>query len=271
MQNNDFDVRAARERLGLTPEALAAELSVTEGEVRAWEGGTIRVPAQMRRWMEWYVARAEWDAHMEASGLPACGWVADARDRVLHATGSSQIALAKELVAHMEACTTCQARNAWARENLPPPPDPPATGAARLIALIGRLPGWARPATFGAVALFLMTAVRILFPAVFRSPLRVLEALGVAFLAAAAGAVGGFAYSLTRPSLARLGTPGDYLSGIVATAAYVGAVAAVAALLGEPIITDLPGTVIFAFCSVLFGVVVGKFIHDARQTAPRQP
>jgi Mn2+/Fe2+ NRAMP family transporter len=95
--------------------------------------------------------------------------------------------------------------------------------------------------------------------------MRVLQALGVVLLASGAGAVGGLTYSLTRPTLERLGWPGDYLAGIVCVAAYFGAIAAVAPLFGEPIIDDLPGLVIFAFCAVLFGILVGKFIQEARK------
>jgi len=269
MQSNDFNVGAVRQRLGLTPEALAAELYVTEGEVRGWEAGTVRVPGRMRQTMEYLVARTDWDAGLEASGLPACAWFDAALPKLAHAAGREQSALAKELSAHLAACETCKARNAWAREHLPPPPSPPAAGFGRVIEVIGRLPEWARPAAYGAIAVFLMTGFRILFvlPAAFRSPMRLLEALGVALLAAAGGAVGGFGYSLTRPPLARLGTPGDYLSGIVATASYMGAILAVAALLGEPMITDVPDLVIFALCSVLFGVIVGKYVHEAREAA----
>jgi len=271
MQNHDFDVRAAREKLGLTPEQFAAELYVTEREVRAWESGGLRLPKRMRKSIEYHVARAEWDARMEASGLPVCAWMEEAVPKFVHATsGSEKVKRLKEVTAHAEACECCQARSKWAREHLPPPPAPPPTWSERAMTAIGRLPEWAQPAAYGAIALFLMTGVRALFflPQITRAPMRLVEALVVSLLAAAAGAVGGFGYSLTRPSLVRLGWLGDYLSGIVAVMCYLGALAAVSPLLGEPMIRDLPGVLIFTFVSVLFGVLVGKMIQEHR-TLPR--
>lgn len=270
MQQGHFDVRAARERLGLTTEALAATLHVTEGEVRGWENGSIRPRRKMRFQLEYLVARADWGAGMTASGLPGCEWLETRLPRFVHGGfDREQIALGKEIVHHMQACEACRARTAWAREHLPPPPQPPATGFGRLfaatLAAIDRLPKWARPAAFGAIALGLVTSVRflVLLPAMVRSPAFALAALGGMLLVAAAGAIGGFAYSLTRPALASLGKVGDYLSGIVAVGGYLGAfVAAAPYAFGEPVVEGRVGVVITAFCSVLFGSIVGKHIHD---------
>ncbi|HKP75732.1 MAG TPA: hypothetical protein VJT67_09335 [Longimicrobiaceae bacterium] len=273
MRNNDFDIRAVRETLGLTPEQLAAELYVTEGEVRAWESGALRLPGQMRRRMEYAVSRSEWDARMQASGLPACEWIDAVVLELAHASGSKQTALVKELTAHVAACGVCQAREAWARDNLPPPPNPPATGFARVFEAVRHLPASAQPAAYGAIALFLITGFRVLFflPAITREPLQALQALGVALLAAGAGAVGGFGYTLTRPGLLHLGSPGDYLSGMVAVLCYMGALAAVSPLLGKPLISDVSGLVIFALVSVLFGLIVGKMIQETRGEMRTQP
>ncbi|SOD02504.1 hypothetical protein SAMN05216486_10397 [bacterium JGI 053] len=279
MQQDHFDVRAARERLGLTTEALAATLHVTEGEVRGWENGSIRPRRKLRFQLEYLVARADWDAGMTASGIPDCAWL-EARlpGFVYGGFDRAQIALGKEIVRHMEACAACRARTAWAREHLPPPPQPPATGFGRLFAAtvagIDRLPKWARPAAFGAIMLALMTSARILFllPSMLRSPIAVLTALGTVLLAAAAGGVGGLAYSLTRPRLQRLGWVGGYLSGFVSVAAYMGAIGIVALfVLGMPDRRDLvPMLVIGAFCSALFGTLVGKIINDARSHRPEK-
>ena len=280
MQQNDFDVRAARERLGLTPEALAATLHVTEGEVRGWEDGSIRPRRDTCRQLEYLAARAEWDAGMAASGLPACEWLEPRLLRLEHGAGDrAWIALRNEVTGHLAACETCRAREAWAREHLPPAPTPPLAGLYRLAlaadAGIDGLPEWARPAAYGAIALALLTSVRVLFliPSMLRSPASTLAAaLGTVLLAAAAGAAGGLAYSLTRPWPARLGWIGGYLSGIVCVAAYLGAFGVIALFtFGIPERGDLVVMlVIGVFCSVLFGTLLGKFINDVRSDRPAQ-
>lgn len=57
MQTKPFDVRAARERLEMDTVALAAELGVAEGEVRAWESRSIRVPRRARRMLKPFTRR----------------------------------------------------------------------------------------------------------------------------------------------------------------------------------------------------------------------
>ncbi|HEU4561182.1 MAG TPA: hypothetical protein VFS20_25240 [Longimicrobium sp.] len=270
MEPNDFDVRTARERLGLTTEALAATLHVTEGEVRAWEAGSLRVSGSVQRYLEYLVAHADWHEAMAASGLPGCEWIDGHLTRLADSPGYDEtMRLAREIESHGATCATCRARSEWAARHLPPPPQPPARGLARLPQMteraIGRLPRWARPAAWGAVALSLMTGVRVLFmlPALLRTPLGLLQAIGAVLLASGAGAVGGLGYSLTRPLLVRLGTVGDYLSGIVGVMSYLGAFAVLTAFTADPMISDLPGVVIFLFVATLFGLIVGKFIHDA--------
>lgn len=270
MQTNEFDVRAARERLDLGPEALAAELRVTEGEVCAWENGTIRIPRNARKLLEYRVALAAWDAGMRASGLPECEWLKSERARaVLPLDHEEMIRLATTVKAHMQACEVCTARERWAKEHLPSYPMPPAEGAvAAATLMIQRLPPWARPAAWGALVLSAVTGVRGLVMLVLAGwHMRgVLEAAGAVLLAACAGGVGGLTYSLTRPAMRRLGAVGDYLSGIIAVTAYMGAVLLVLPLFGlEPILSDVAGLVIFAFVSVLFGTLVGKVIHDGER------
>jgi hypothetical protein len=182
------------------------------------------------------------------------------------------IALRNEIASHLESCDLCRARIAWAREHQLAPPEPPTVGLARVfartVAAIGRLPQWARPAAGGALVLALMTSARIvfLFPAMVRRPVTALEALGTVLVAAAAGAVGGLTFSLTRPLAQRLGWFGGYLSGIVCVAAYLAAVGIVVAVVsGMPEWRELPVIlVIGAFCAVLFGTLVGKIINEAR-------
>jgi len=273
MQANHFDVRAARERLELGTEALAAELQVTEGEVRAWESGAIRIPRNARRALEYRVAHAEWSAGMAASGLPECEWLKSERAKLVLPRGTEEmIRLAGTVRAHMWACEVCTARERWAKEHLPPFPLPPAKGAVgTALGAIQRLPAWARPAAWGGLAMAAMTAARALLMLATTGwrARDVLEAAGAVLLAAAAGAAGGLVYTLTRPATRRLGTAGDYLSGILASTAFVGAAVAVL-----PFVTRTPmldeavrpaGAIIFALTALLFGLIVGKMTHDGER------
>lgn len=269
MMDNGFRASAARERLGLTIEGLAAELAVSDAEVAAWEAGAVPVPALQRRRIEYLLACSEWNAGMAASGLPPCEWV-EARIAQLHhdTDPHASALLARDIGAHAERCATCRARATWAGANLPPVPTPPTAGVNRPFQLVqhgvSRLPAWARPAAWSAIALALMTAVRLLMmlPRVVRSPLDALDAVGVLLLAGAGGGVGGLAYSATRRTLGPLGAPGDYLAGILCTVAYTGTIAMITALTGTPMISDAPSFWIFLSVSVLFGVVVGKMINE---------
>lgn len=270
MKDNDFRVSAARERLGLTVEGLAAALAVSEAEVAAWEAGSVRIPSRQREWIEYLLACREWNAGMTASGLPACEWLdAHAQRLPPDARSSALLSLTRELDAHAERCDTCRARAAWAEANLPPLPTPPSTGIfgpfAPVARGVSRLPAWARPAAWGALGLALMTAVRIVvtLPRILHSPL---EALGVVLLAGAAGGVGGLTYSAARPVLRPRGAPGDYLTGILCTMAYTGAIALVAGVTGTPVIVNATGFWIFVFVSVLFGTLIGKMIHEHTRT-----
>ncbi len=198
MMDNGFRASAARERLGLTIEELAAELAVSEAEVAAWEAGAVPLPALQRRGIEYLLACTEWNAGMAASGLPPCEWV-EARLAQLHQATHPRAGalLARDIGAHAERCATCLARATWAGANLPPVPTPPPVRVNRPFRLVqhgvSRLPAWARPAAWGAIALALLTAVRLLgmLPGIVRSPLDALEALGVLLLAGAGGSVGG--------------------------------------------------------------------------------
>lgn len=76
--------------------------------------------------------------------------------------------------------------------------------------------------------------------------------------AATAGAVGGLAYSLTRPFLTRLATAGDYLTGVVCVGAYLGALCALAPIaFGESITKQRSDLVILGVISLVFGLLMG--------------
>jgi drug/metabolite transporter (DMT)-like permease len=112
----------------------------------------------------------------------------------------------------------------------------------------------------GAVLLAVLVLLRVVFslPRLINAPSE-LAAAGLALIAAAAaGAIGGFAYSLTRPAFKRLGRPGDYLTGIVCVFAYVGSIALVAPFaFGERIVEDRAGWVLMAIVSVVLGLFIG--------------
>lgn len=153
MATKHFDVRAARERLGLTTEALAAGLHVTEGEVRAWKAGSLRPPSFARRTVEFWIAHVEWQKRIEECGLPQCEWMHDYFTRLEEDPGFDQtMTLGPEIERHGATCDTCRARREWAAQHLPPPPLPPARGLLRIfratVTMIDWLPNWSRPAAW---------------------------------------------------------------------------------------------------------------------------
>ena len=123
---------------------------------------------------------------------------------------------------------------------------------------IERLPPWARPAAIGALVLAAMTSLRVilLMPSLLSTPARVGEALLIVIAASASGAAAGFGYSLTRPTLKRLGRPGDYLSGIVCMLVLAGSVLLIGSILpGEPLIAG--GVYAVLIGAALFGLILG--------------
>ena len=251
---------AAQRLLGETEDQLAGTLGVTPHVVRAWAAGKTRIPPRDTKYIRFLVAAKERAIALESSGLPDCAWVR------AHETPPTTDAI-KELDAHgnailrhMESCATCLAREKWATERFGPMPSPPAAGFLRVFEWVERVPSIARPAAVGAVLLAVLVLLRVVFslPRLINAPSE-LAAAGLALIAAAAaGAIGGFAYSLTRPAFKRLGRPGDYLTGIVCVFAYVGSIALVAPFaFGERIVEDRAGWVIMAIVSVVFGLFIG--------------
>ena len=92
-----------------------------------------------------------------------------------------------------------------------------------LFARLDRLPAWLQPAIIGALLLFGIVAVRVLFqiPNLLAHPEIAVAGLYAALLAAAAGTFGGFAYSLLGRRLLTVPRVGRYLTGIVCVAAYL--------------------------------------------------
>ena len=257
---NATELRQARTRLGQSEEELATNLGVAPDLVRAWGTGRTAMPRRYAQHIEWLVAGAEREDALRSSGLPDCQWMQahvaaplpDDPDRALkHLEAGNQ---------HAGACQVCTARERFIAERFGPMPPLSQPGWMRVFAWIERIPSWARPAALGAAILGAVVSVRVIFalPVLFSAPAKFGEALLAVLAAAGAGAVGGFAYTLTRPILRRLGTLGDYLTGIVCVFAYMGALVVVAPVaFGEPVIEDQTSLIVFVVVSAFFGLVVG--------------
>lgn len=257
---NATELQEAQRRLGQSDEELAASLSVSPDMVRAWAAGRATVPRRHRQQIEWMAAAAERDAALRSSGLPECAWM---QQHVAEPLPDDPDAALKHLETgnqHAEACRVCVARDQFLEERFGPMPPVPHSGWLRLFTWVERVPSWARPAAVGAAILGAVVSLRVVLavPLLLSAPGKFGEALLAVAAAAGAGAVGGFAYSLSRPALRRLGRLGDYLTGIVCVFAYMGALAAVAPLaFGERVIEDQPSLIAFAIASVFFGLVIG--------------
>jgi hypothetical protein len=122
---------AGRLRLGLTPEALAAELNLTPGVVSAWEQGRIKPSRHAERWLTWRGAMLDRDEALVASGLPECQAL---RDVMPSLRGDSRARRGEVVLQHMSTCEACLARKRFLAERFPPLPPPPLP--ALLLALV---------------------------------------------------------------------------------------------------------------------------------------
>ena len=249
----------ARNVLALTDDQLAAELDVTPGIVQAWTAGRVRIPRRHAEQIRWLAAVEKHEVALKESGLPECEWM-QKREEELPSDTDALLKVAEEMEKHAGACPVCIARRNFVEERIGPMPELPQPGWMRVFDLIDSVPAWARPAVLGALALGAIVLLRGLFllPRLISEPDK-LGGVVVAVLAAAgAGAAGGAVYSLTRPTLRKLGRSGDYLTGIVCVFAYMGALALVAPYaLGEPMINDGTELVVFAIASTFFGLFIG--------------
>lgn len=250
----------AKQTLGETDDQLAATLGVTPHIIRGWAQGTTRIPNRDAKYIAFLVAAKEREVALASSGLPECDWFRTHENPPTTEKTEELIKHAESLERHLDRCPTCQAREKYVTERFGPMPSPPAAGLLRLFEWVEHVPPIARPAAVGAALLATLVLVRIVFslPRLVKAPGELAGAALAVVAAASAGAVGGFAYSLTRPTLKRLGRPGDYLTGIVCVFAYIGSLALVAPFaFGEPIVEDRAGWVIMAIVSVFFGLVIG--------------
>lgn len=156
---------AARQTLQLSSDALAAQLALTPGVVRAWEAGRLAVPRRYARMVEWLVAVQERRAQLQASGLPSC----PVAERLVAAEaageGAARVAHTRRLADHVRGCATCVERDRRIEEALPPFPraalTPTEHAVVWLMDAMRPLPGWARPLGYLAAVVVLVLALRV--------------------------------------------------------------------------------------------------------------
>jgi hypothetical protein len=126
---------AGRQRLGLTPEALAAELNLTPAVILAWESGRISPSRRAVRWLTWRGAMLDRDAALATSGLPECLAL---REIVANVQAGSPTGRGEAVLAHMSTCETCLARKRFLAERFPPLPPPPLPALLLVLVWVHR-------------------------------------------------------------------------------------------------------------------------------------
>lgn len=148
MTSSEF--RTARRTLGLTQEALGAELGLTPHVIAGMENGEAKVPKAITREMEYRVAVAKTDAVLKVSGLPECPVAEELLRRTAEEMSADErLAQTKAVIAHFENCPTCKARSDYARKHGPPIPEMPSPFWIRapefMEGLLEKLPPLLRP------------------------------------------------------------------------------------------------------------------------------
>jgi hypothetical protein len=130
---------AIRQRLGLTSDALAAELNLTPGIIAAWEEGRINPSRRAEQWLTWRGAMLDRDEAVSASGLPECTTLRAVATHITTADGSKTARQrADAVLAHLGTCPTCLARKRFLDERFPPMPPPPLPLGLALIVWVHR-------------------------------------------------------------------------------------------------------------------------------------
>lgn len=190
----------ARQRLGLTQEAMAAELGLTPAIIAAWEEGSLAIPSREAKRITWRAAVAERQAALAANGLPECTWILEREREPQSRNTKAALKRVEEVQAHMKACPVCSAREAYLTEHFPPMPPPPVpawVGAVQWIgAAVARLPRWLQPAANGALLFIAYSLVRLvlMLPRLRAHPEGWLIALAGLAISAGIGAVVGSLY-----------------------------------------------------------------------------
>ena len=266
---------AARQRLGLTTDQMAAELGLPPHAYRACEQGRATLPRRGAGHLAFRLAAIERADALRDSGLPECAWM----ERWDADSPHEPTALTAHLQrgeAHAKACDLCQARERFVRDGFPAMPEYPRPGWMRALgavhARVESLPTWLRPAAWGALVLGALVSLRalLLVPMAVSRPVLLLEALRAVLAASAAGAVGGLAHGLLGRPLRRVPVVGPYLAGTVAVFGYLIAIFALVTVLdGERAPSFGADTLVFALAvSILLGGVLGHRLFRGPETRP---
>jgi hypothetical protein len=277
MTSEEFNT--ARRLLGQSYDQFASDCGVTPDVLRAWSQGRARIPRLHVKYIRFLVAAKEREVALQSSGLPECEWLlahgnipaTDTPDEVMRKADSNRH--------HSDRCLTCQARLNFVTERFGPMPAfpvPRGLWLLRVFEWVERVPAMARPAVIGAALLATHVPVGVLFslPRFIKAPGELATAAIGLLVAAAGGAMGGFAYSLTRPTFKRLGRSGDYLTGIVCVFAYLASLfLALPFTFSGPLIPGPTGWVIIAIFSIVFGPLITALVRSesARSASPRVP
>ena len=140
---------ASRERLGLSVDALAAEVGVTPHIVEAWERGSLAIPKDTALQLRWRTALEERQALVAASGLPECPTAIALEEKMDATEGDTYMKALERFGAHAESCDVCRARREYADRHGPAVPDLPLPTWMRVVGridgLFNRLPAGIRP------------------------------------------------------------------------------------------------------------------------------
>lgn len=258
MRPDEYD--ALRASIDETDDEIAEIIGVPVSRLQEWHAGTARVPRHAERVMRFFAATAERARAVKAAGLEECAWMSEFDATDLPDDVAEMEAALSRLEAHQAACSVCAARTRFIDARFGPMPPFPYKGWMRIFAVFDRVPASLRPTAIGAFLLAAIVSVRavVAIPAIIGRPVMAVELLVAILAAASAGASGGFAFTLVRPTFKRLGRPGDYLTGIVCVGAYLTSLALVAPVaFGEPFLEGRAGWIAVGVGSLLFGSVVG--------------
>lgn len=271
-----LELRARREKFGVSQKDLAGRIGAGEDEIREWER-TGYVPRKQRFAVKAALWETERDRIMSACEVPVCEWILERDAEQWSETRPEQIA------GHLAGCSLCKARQEYAQRHVPPAPL--GGGIFRTtLALLDRLPGWRRSAATGSLVVLAIGGIGVpflLLTGVIRGDLtRILCAFALLLVLLASGAAGGIVHYLTAP-LRQHGRIGHYTGWILTVYGYLAAALGFlflgATALGPrwgdsrtvEMLSDPLGVIIFLAVGTLFGLVVGHIDRASAASASR--
>lgn len=268
------ELQAIQNEFGLSETDIAEHSLVHVDVVREWLKSS--APA-MTPYQAYNLRSFRYGRHVEAalaaSGILECP-VQTAFEKRVDVTPITDISSA-EIEAHgqhRKSCEICIARDQCVVAYAGEPPKEPESWWQRIFtgvyARVSRLPEWARPAAWGALFLFVLTYVRIVFllPRIFAQKVPLdftFNLIGASFVAAGGGAMGGLAYWFIAKPFLRVPVAGPYITGVITVVAYMGSIALAMTIAGENLIESWEDVPVFLLISAFFGLVVGwSFFKD---------